>query len=152
MASRPARKKRGVFVSFATLVVVGLGLAGWYVSERIVSAQSQPSSPVPQTVQPVVMTAAPALQETPPHDSPSAPQGMMPLALEYYLQIASLGTSEDASYMKQLEEKGYHTQFDAAGAGHEARILIGPYFDESSLKRAREKLMASGVLAIDYVR
>lgn len=76
----------------------------------------------------------------------------MPLALEYYLQIGSLGTSEDATYMKQLEDKGYRTQFDAAGAGHEARILIGPYSDETSLKRAREQLAASGILAIEYIR
>ena len=148
MASRPARKTRGVFVSFASLVVVGLGLAGWYVSERIVSAQSQPA----QAVQPVVTAPPAAVPESKPPAPPEAPQAVLPLALEYYLQVASLGSSEDASYMRQLEEKGYRTQFDSAAAGHDARILIGPYSDENSLKRARDKLIASGVVAIEYVR
>jgi hypothetical protein len=68
------------------------------------------------------------------------------------LQIASLGTSEAANYIKQLEDKGYRTQFDAAAAGNDARILVGPYSDESAFKHAREKLIASGILAIEYVR
>jgi cell division protein FtsN len=146
-SSCPARKTRGVFVSFATLVVVGLGLAGWYVSERILSAQSQPA----QAVRPVVTAPPAAVRESKPPATDAA-QAVLPLALEYYLQIASLGTSEDASYMRQLEEKGYRTQFDAAAAGRDARILIGPYSDESSLTRAREKLIASGILAIEYIR
>jgi hypothetical protein len=54
--------------------------------------------------------------------------------------------------MKQLGEKGYRTQFDAAAAGRDARILVGPYSDESALRRARERLIASGVLAIEYIR
>ena len=98
----------------------------------------------------VIATTAPTVQT--PHAAPENPQTGLPLVLEYYLQIASLGASQDANYMKQLGEKGYRTQFDAAAAGRDARILVGPYSDESALRRARERLIASGVLAIEYIR
>src|SRR5579862_7396103 len=123
VASEPARTTRGVFVSFATLVVVGLGLAGRYVSTRIMAAEPQPAAPVPQTVQSVA-PATPAIRPAAP---PPAPEALLPLALEYYLQIAALGTAQDAVYLKQLREKGYQAQFEAAAPNRDARILIGPY-------------------------
>lgn len=82
----------------------------------------------------------------------AAPDAVLPLALEYYLQVAALGTSEDEKYLKRLGEMGYSARIDATAADHEARILIGPYSEESLLRSAREKLMADGVLAIEYIR
>jgi len=152
LGTRPARKTRGIFVSFATLVIVGFGLAGWYVSTRILAAEAQAAAMPAQAVQPaqslpVVVTVS----QTPPAGQPDA-QTVLPLALEYYLQIATLGTADDAKYLKQLEDRGYHAQLEPTAAGHDARILIGPYPDERSLQHARANLTASGILAIEYVR
>lgn len=153
LETRPARKTRGIFVSFATLVIVGFGLAGWYVATRILAAETEAAVTTPQAVQPAApVPAADAVSQAPaPAAQPDA-QEVLPLALEYYLQIATLGTADDTKYLKQLENMGYHAQLEPTEAGHDARILIGPYSDERSLQRARANLLASGILAIEYVR
>jgi SPOR domain len=134
VASRPAHKTRGLFVSFVSLVILGLGLAGWYVSTRIMAAEPQPAEHI-QTV-----AAAPA------------PQVLLPLSLEYYLQIAALGIEQDALFLRQLQDKGYRAHYEAAARGHEARILVGPYPDATAMNHARARLIDSGILATEYVR
>jgi len=104
---------------------------------------------LPAVQPPAVAAAVPqTLSATPPPEV----QQLLPLAVEYYLQIATLGTADDARYLKQLQGMGYHAQLDPIAAGHEARILIGPYPDQRSMQRGRANLFASGILAVDYVR
>jgi len=71
-----------------------------------VYAQSQPTDANPKALmQPVrvIATTAPTVQT--PHAAPENPQTGLPLVLEYYLQIASLGASQDANYMNNWERR-----------------------------------------------
>src|SRR5277367_6011326 len=161
VAPPPDRKTRGVFLTFLSMVLVGLGMAGWYVSARIVAAEPQPvpiaSAPISAPAAPatLVRPAAvilPATVVTTSQPAPSyASETLLPLRVEYYLQIAALGTTEDARYLKQLQSKGYQAQLDPAVRGYDARILIGPYFDENALQRARARLVSSGILATELI-
>jgi cell division septation protein DedD len=152
VAPPPDRKTRGVFLTFLSMVLVGLGLAGWYVGQRIVAAETQPSAQPAAVVQPAALIL-PAAVVTTSQPTPSfTTETLLPLRVEYYLQIAALGTAEDARYLKQLQSKGYQAQFDAATSHHDGRILIGPYFDDNAMERARARLVSSGILATELVR
>jgi sporulation related protein len=144
----PARKTRGVFVVFATMVTVGLALGGWYVGNRIMAAEGTQASSAPQAVTNEVLEAPKAIVEAPR----AAPQELLPLAADYYLQIAALGASQDQRYVKQLQTKGFQVRLETAAADHEAQILIGPYSDERALRRAQTRLAATGILAMEAVR
>src|SRR5277367_2364049 len=59
VAPPPERKTRGVFLTFLSMVLVGLAMAGWYVSARIVAAEPQPvstaSAPTPAPAAPAIL-------------------------------------------------------------------------------------------------
>ncbi len=142
----PTRNTRGVYVGFASMVTIGLALAGWYVGERILAAQA---AAIPTPAQPAITAAlqpfvAPEPAAPDPDLSPSLP--------EYYLQVPALGTPHDAKFLKQLQARGFPAQLETAAADQPAIIQIGPFPDERTLRRARSKLAASGILAEELIR
>ncbi len=139
---------KAAFTSFACLVTMGLALGCWYVGDRILAAgrvrpndppaASQPAEPAkPQAQQPVV---------------DKSPQELLPLALEYYLEIAALGTAEDANYVAHLRANGFAARMETASDEKVGRILIGPYSSTRDFRRAQRKLTGAGVLAREIVR
>jgi len=117
---------KGLLIGFAVTVGVALGLASWYVGERIVAANEVvPASNVVQGV----AVAAPAR--------------------ELYLQVASLGPKPDSSFVKQMEARGYRARVQNANNSQDTRILIGPFAERSSLEEAERNLQSAGVLAIE---
>jgi len=168
------RKGRRIFVSFAGLITIGLALAGWYVGERILAAQSHsdgnPQSVASQAItapapviQPAVSTSSSPAQDEAlvpddiasdeQHDAPAqAGEVLLPLAAEYYLQVAALGTAQDFEYLKQLQRKGFTAYLDTGAKDGAGFIWIGPYADQTKLQRAQSRLVSAGILAIETVR
>jgi len=146
--SLPARKTRGVFVVFATMVTVGLGLGGWYVGNRILAAEGVQANSAPQAVTNEALEASKPIAAA----AEPAPQELRPLAADYYLQIAALGAPQDLKYVKQLQSKGFQARLETAAGDREAQILVGPYSDERALHRAQTRLAGTGILAIEAVR
>lgn len=150
----PERSPRGVYVGFASLVTVGLALAGWYVGERVFAAEAGPG-PAPLSV--VAQAAAPAVSrlDSAPAQSPEAiapPPEVQPVLPQYYLQIATLGTDQDLKYLKRLQKRGYNAHLETSPADPAGQILIGPYTEASELRRARLRLAAAGILAMETAR
>ena len=148
------RKTRGVYVSFATLVTVGLALAGWYVGERILVAQAPHVPTEPFASAPADPMPAAALRpiSTPPI-TPSAEtaQPLLPLT-EYYLQATALGTAQDSKFLKQLQGRGFKAHLETTPTDQTGLILIGPYPDQPAVRRARARLADSGILASETIR
>jgi hypothetical protein len=131
--------RKGLMVGFAGTVTIALTLAGWYLTGRIstadagqLSAAAQPAT-VPSAQQPVQQAAR-------------------SLAPEYYLQIAALGSSEDATYLKRLSAKGFQASIETTPADQIGQILIGPYEERSALQTAQQQLAAAGILATETTR
>jgi cell division septation protein DedD len=153
----PERSTRGVYVGFASLVTVGLALAGWYVGERIFDAEPTRPGPtrlpvVTQRLVPVqaVSEAGPVLAQSPVAIAP-APE-VQPVLPQYYLQVATLGTAQDLKFLKRLEKRGYNAHVETSAGDPGGQILIGPYTEASELGRARRRLAAAGILAMETAR
>lgn len=156
-ASRP---RSSVLVGSAATITIGLALASWYVGARIVQANE--SAPVSTAVE------GPPKAATPVPAGPSTPEAAMAEAFWYtvpppppelFLQVASLGSRQDTSFVQWLEAKGYPARITKSRTGasatgsaadqEDSRILIGPFAGPTSLKKAERKLQSAGVLAIE---
>ncbi len=135
------KTRKRVFVSFAGTMLFGLALAGWYVGDRILAAETIPTSAVaPVVLEPLANIPSPM----PPPAAYVIPPA--PKAPEFYLQTTSLGDKQDVRFLKQLQLKGYAARID------DTTILIGPYADRESLVHARRKLAGAGILAVESGR
>jgi len=149
-----SRDRKSVLIGFAAIVAVGLALASWYVGARI--AEANEAAPASTAVN------APAKVSVPVPAGPSTSEEAMAEAFWYtvpppppelFLQVESLGSPQDVSFVKMLEARGYRARVVRNGTGEssteEGRILIGPFIGRSSLKKAERKLQSAGVLAIE---
>jgi cell division septation protein DedD len=150
----PERKTRGVYVGFATLVTIGLALAGWYVGQRILVAQA-PYNPTKSfasaPVDPMPAAALPAITAPPTAPSVDTAQPLLPLT-EYYLQTTALGTAQDLKFLKQLQGRGFKAHLETTPTDQTGLILIGPYTDQPAVRRALARLADSGILASETIR
>jgi len=150
------RRTRGVYVGFASLVTIGLALAGWYVGERILVAQAPHTGPEPLAPAAAYPTPAPASPSTGASSSPLTAQALqpalLPLMAEYYLQVTALGTPQDLKFLQQLQSRGLKAHLETTPTDQTGLILIGPYDGEPALRRARARLAASGILANEIIR
>jgi cell division septation protein DedD len=131
---------KGLLIGFAITVTIGLGLASWYVGSRIVAANE------------IVPAGSPAQVSKPSAEDSMAEAYWYNVPVpspELYLQVAGLGPTPDASFVKSLEAKGYRARIQSAPNQEESRILIGPFDARSSLEAAQRKLRSAGVLAIE---
>ena|SRR5579862_2509828 len=147
----PERKTRGVYVGFATLVTVGLALAGWYVGQRILVAQAPLPVTEPFTSAPVDPMPAAARPTIPTAPLAEASQPLLPLT-EYYLQVSALGTAQDLKFLKQLQARGFKAHLETTPRDQTGLILIGPYTDQPAVRRAGARLADSGILATETIR
>jgi cell division septation protein DedD len=164
------RLLKGLLIAFAGTVTIGLALASWYVGVRIVAAnEAGPvSAAVNSPVKVSTIQPAPGLPAPPPAApsapaTPSAQEDAMAKAFWYtvpppppelYLQVAGLGQRQDASFVKELEARGYRARIVIQSARsatnqEETRILIGPFVGRSSLEKAERRLRSAGVLAME---
>jgi len=142
-------------VGFATLVIMAFALAGWYVSTRILAAEGVQAVVAPDaspSVSPTAASGRPAAQPFQSRSQEVSADVVMPLTLDYYLQVTALGTPQDVKYIQQLQRKGYQARLEAAGTGDDAQILIGPYSDPNALHRAQARLATAGILTTETVR
>jgi cell division septation protein DedD len=150
------RSRKGVMFGFAATVTVGLMLASWYVGIRIVSADEGTSSRA--AANSALSTAhqiSPSAVATPV--APATPVASVAATLTVpssalYLQVGALGPKQDMSFARSLEKKGFRVHVEArAGirADADERVLIGPFSTQTEMNRARHKLQAAGVLAIE---
>ena len=144
------RSSRSIYVGFATMVTVGLALAGWYVGERILVAQAPHSIPEPVTVAPTPAVPSSSTTSTPVMSAPQP--AILPHVIEYYLQVAALGPAHDGKFIRQLHNKGFQAHLETAPPDETGAILVGPYSDETALQHARARLAASGILATQTIR
>jgi hypothetical protein len=84
---------KGLGIAFGITVTVGLALAIWYLSSRIVSGDKGVPSAAPQTA------------EIPSLTVPS---------VERYRQNAGLGSKHDAGFALAPESRGFRSQIDPA--------------------------------------
>jgi hypothetical protein len=142
---------KSLLIGFAATVTIGLALASWYVGERILAAHEV--GPVSTAVNPPakVSSSQPAVAMPPPalaRLSIEAP----PPPPDLYLQVAGLGPRQDASFVKELEAKGYRASIQSAANQEDNQILIGPFAGQSSLEKAERQLQSAGVLAREATR
>jgi hypothetical protein len=140
---------KGLLIGFAATVTIGLALASWYVGVRIVDAKE--AVPVTPALQPLAPAATPFTQAA--ATVAPAPQPNL------YLQVAGLGPQKDATFVKKLEAKGYRarvtvsktasTTVNTAANQDDSQIVIGPFVGASSLEKAKRRLQAAGVPAIE---
>jgi hypothetical protein len=132
-----AKPVNGLLFGFAASVTIGLALASWYLGVRIVSENKVPPPTVSQAISSVPAPAAIA-----------AP-------VSIYLQVGSLGSKEDAGFVRSLETQGFRVHLQASGSqapgsqDADTRILIGPFATHQDMEQVRDKLASSGVLAIE---
>jgi SPOR domain len=132
-----SRLLKGLLIAFAATVTIGLALASWYVGVRIVSAkEATPSRSI---------VGAPAKIVSPSQPAP----GLQPQPPDLYLQVAGLGPRRDASFLKELEAKGYRARIEVAPRQEDTRILIGPFAERRSLEATERDLQSAGVLAVE---
>lgn len=149
-ASKPLKN---LLVGFAATVTIGLGLALWYLTNRIVKAgEVTPSAPSRVVVTNVgearaaVVPSQPAVQEQSIADTYR--YAVSPAPAPLYLQLASLGPKEDAKFVKRLRAKGFQAEIHSR-VNEDTRLLVGPFFSHAELDRAKAKLERAGVLAIE---
>ncbi len=147
-ASKPLKS---VLIGFAATVTIGLALASWYVGVRIVDAKE--AVPVSTAIN-TVSTSQPAPALEPPAFAPApltqaAATVAPPPQPDLYLQVAGLGPRKDATFVKRLGAKGYRARIQSPTNQADSQILIGPFAGPSSLEKAKRKLAAAGVLAIE---
>ena len=141
-ASKP---RRGVLLSFALTVTIGLMLATWYLGVRIVAADevaainSTPRGPV----------ASAPVRPSDPHRDPKVERYWDALPISpFYLQAAGIGPKQDANFARSLRAKGFLAQVQA-GEGGTTRIVIGPFSTHAQMDQMQRKLQSAGVLAVE---
>ncbi|HYL34412.1 MAG TPA: SPOR domain-containing protein [Bryobacteraceae bacterium] len=148
--------RKAVSIAFAGAVAFGLALSGLYLGNRIhsaaggnVEATPQPGSVSQATAAPIPPPSAPAAQPVqvvqPPAPAAADIQSVQP---ELYLEVAALGPAQDAKYLSRLQTRGFDARVDTSGVD-QGRILIGPYATNTDLGRAKRKLAAAGILALE---
>jgi hypothetical protein len=142
---------KGLLIGFTATVAIGLALATWYLSVRIVAAGA--AAP-PGVAAGGSVSSAPAPPPAPPQVT--APPPAAPA--DVYLQVAGLGPAEDADFVRSLQAQGFHAQIQTrqvhtqqvqAQDQDNARILIGPYSSQAEMEQAQHKLQSAGVLAAE---
>lgn len=148
-----SKSLKGLLLGFAATVTIGLALASWYVSVRIVSADEVASSSA--TISAPV-TSSPAPGPSPIATANSAEDKSIAEAYWYtvppadlYLQAAGIGPKQDASFVTSLRAKGLRAQVQAGDRADNARILIGPFTTHVEMEEAQRRLQSAGVLAIE---
>ncbi len=137
---RASKPLKGLLFGFAATVTLGLALASWYVAVRIVATGEAVASSLPVRAKPAPLPAAPpAAQEASWHT--------VPTPAELYLQVAGLGSAQDASFVASLQAQGFRAQVQTRL--DETRILIGPFSSRDEIEQARLKLQSAGVLAAE---
>jgi len=152
--SDPSAKLRSrVYVGFAGTVALGLSLAGWYVGGRILAAEQSSSVPSPLVTSKEIVTPMPEIKpvQAIPAEVPPAPaQEATKPAPQLFLEVAGLGTKQDALFIKKLRAKGLSARVDAASKEEDdRRILIGPFSEPQAIQKAQRKLQAQGILALE---
>jgi hypothetical protein len=135
---------KGLLWGFGATVTIGLTLASWYVGVRIVAADEV--APANSASAQVVPVEAPATVQAVATVEAAAPPANL------YLQMAGLGTKQDAGFVKTLQAKGFQAQVQGGDRADNARILIGPFATHFDLEQAQRKLQSLGVLAIETAR
>lgn len=141
-ASKP---RKGVLLSFALTVTVGLTLASWYLGVRIVAADevtainSAPREPL----------ASAQVRPSGAQREPNVARYWDALPISpFYLQAAGIGPKQDASFARSLRAKGFQAQVQA-GEGGTTRIVIGPFSTHAQMDEVQRKLQIAGVLAVE---
>jgi cell division septation protein DedD len=157
-----AKLRTRVYMGFAGTMALGLSLAGWYVGGRILAAE-QPS-PVtiasPAVISPSLPSAAPVItaKESSASVQPVQAADLRPEVVEapaappapqVFLEVAGLGSKQDALYVKKLRAKGFSARIDVGDKADDRRILIGPFADRQAVGKAQRKLQAQGILALE---
>ncbi len=135
VATGASKLLKGLRIGFAATVTMALALASWYVGLRIVAANE--AIPVSRPL-PVPHPPAANFWDTVAGPTPAL-----------YLEVASLGIEEDASFLKSLQGKGYRARIKGAANQESGRILIGPFSARSELEEAEHKLRSAGVRATE---
>jgi hypothetical protein len=129
---------KGLLLSFAITVTVGLMLASWYVGVRIAAAGADTarggSVNAPQPVETATAKAVASWYVAP--------------RVQFYLQAAGIGPERDAKVVGSLHARGFHAEVQPGGGGN-ARILIGPFSTHAELQQVQQDLQSAGVLAVE---
>ena len=133
-ASKPGK---GVVLSFAVTITIGLILAIWYLGVRMVG-----SDQVAETVH-----AAAGSVNTQPYPKANRYWDAVPIA-PLYLQAAGIGPKQDANFARSLRAKGFAAQVEDV-AGGTTRILIGPFSTRAQMEQVQRRLQTAGVLAAE---
>jgi len=129
------------------MILFGLGISAWYLSNRILAGDRAPTPVRAQAI-----AAAPPVEAADPvepleEDSEDTATVVPP---ELDLAVAALGGAQDAKYMAKLQAKGYECRLNTSENG--MLILIGPYPDERARSKAQQRLAAAGILATEAAR
>jgi len=129
------KPRKGVLLSFALTVTIGLMLATWYLGVRIVAADEP-------------FASAPVRPSDPQRD-PKVERFWDALPISpLYLQAAGIGPKQDANFARSLRAKGFEAQVQAAEGGT-TRIVIGPFSTHAQMDQVQRKLQSAGVLAVE---
>ena len=163
-----AKLRTRIYMGFAGTMALGLSLAGWYVGGRILAAEQ--SSPVTASVPAVIspsQASAPAVlipkEAAVPESGSTAIQPVpavdvhrevveppaAPPAPQMFLEVAGLGATQDALYVKKLRARGFSARVDVGDKADDRRILIGPFADRQAVGKAQRKLQTQGILALE---
>ena len=122
-----SKRMRALFFGFAATMTLGLALGSWYVGLRIVAVnQAAPSH-----------ASSAGRDNLAPAPAPAPSAGL-------YLQLAGLGPTQDAGFVRSLEAQGLHAR--PSGDQHNAHILIGPFSTHDEMELAQRMLQSAGVL------
>lgn len=149
--NRASKLLRGLLISFAATVTLGLALTTWYVATRMVaeSSRNYRTSPPPD-----IHTAQNSAEPTP---APPLSAAEASIAESYwytvprgdvYLQVAGLGPKQDADFAQSLEAQGFRAQMQMRD-GAVTRVLIGPFSTRAEMEKEKRKLLLAGVLAVE---
>lgn len=147
-----SKPMRNLLVGFAATVGIGLSLAVWYLTSRIVKADEV----TPAASSRAMVSHVGEMQAAVVPSSPSAEENSLGEAYWYtvpppapsYLEIASLGPKADTDFVNSLHARGFQAEIRSGRTG-ESRLLVGPFFSAAELERAKSKLEARGVLATE---
>lgn len=148
--ARASKPLKNLLVGFAATVTMGLSLAVWYLTGRMVQpGEGTPALPSRAVVRSVGQAQAAVLPSAPNPEQKSFPEAYWsaaPALKPLYLEVASLGPREDAKFVKALHAKGFQAEIRSSASG-DSRLLVGPFFSAAELSRAKTKLESTGVLA-----
>src|SRR5579864_1125551 len=139
--------RKAVFAAFAGAVTFGLALSGWYLGNRIHAEGTNFTTAA--TTMPVVASVEVATKAESPAPVTAVATDLKSLQPEFYLEVAALGSVQDAKYLSRLTARGFDARLEDSAANQGGRILIGPYATRAALQQASRKLAAAGILAIE---